>query len=281
MPRRTWGLVLAIALVAGGCARPPARQARTDPPRTAERPPSARTSRPATRPAPETGAPPADTIEATSAPDDGAAAVPVAPQAAAPAMQGADSVVVVAGGAPPVAPPAVEEAVPAASEPPLPRPAKGGAAPPPSKPPSKAQRPLAAPAQVVVRPVAAEVGVGSAVTIAIEIAGATQIASVPFHLLFDGGVLAFQGAQEGTFLGGDGHPTVFMAAPDEAGTRVVVGLSRLGSESGISGDGLLCVLSFVALAPGDAALAVDRAGVMAASGTTLPSAFEVRPLRVR
>ena len=71
-------------------------------------------------------------------------------------------------------------------------------------------------AVVSLRPTFSEVSTGSVVTIVVEIAEAHDVASVPFHLLFDPTVLQWQGGQEGAFLSSDGHGTVFMIA--RAGT---------------------------------------------------------------
>jgi hypothetical protein len=118
------------------------------------------------------------------------------------------------------------------------------------------------------------------VTIVVEIAEAHDVASVPFHLLFDPTVLQWQGGREGAFLSSDGHETVLMIAPSRDGSRVVVGHSRLDRESGASGQGLLCTLEFMAVGPGDGGLAIDRGAVVASSGAELASDFEVASVTV-
>ena len=141
--------------------------------------------------------------------------------------------------------------------------------------------PVDAVAQILVQPAFDAVEVGSTITVQVSIRDAADVSSVPFHLLYDPAILEFQGAQEGPFLGGDGNPTVFMVAPNAAGSRVIVGHSRLGRDSGIDGSGHLCSLTFLAVAPGPANLSVERASAIQVSGSSLPSRFDVFPLDVR
>ena len=136
-------------------------------------------------------------------------------------------------------------------------------------------------AQVVLQPNRLDVAPGSAVSFHIWIYGAQDTASVPFHLLFNPEVLEFQGAHEGPFLAGDGRATVFMFAGTSDGRSVVVGHSRLTRDTGVNGNGELCVLNFVALAEGDPGLAFDRARVVDVTGHDQPSVFQVQPPVIR
>jgi len=122
--------------------------------------------------------------------------------------------------------------------------------------------------------------VGSTVVLRVRIDLAEDVASVPFHLLFNPEVLQYQGGMEGSFLAGDGEPTVFMVAPSSRG-RLIVGHSRLTRVAGVRGGGELCSLNFVAVGSGDAELAFDRAFVVDTSGSVQPSSFEAMALIVR
>jgi len=135
--------------------------------------------------------------------------------------------------------------------------------------------------EVVLQPNMLDVAPGSALSFHIWIYGAEDVASVPFHLLFNPEVLAFQGAHEGPFLAGDGTATVFMFAGGSGGQSVVVGHSRLSRDTGANGTGELCVLNFVALAEGDPGLAFDRAKVIDVTGRDQLSLFQVQPLVIR
>ena len=70
--------------------------------------------------------------------------------------------------------------------------------------------------------------VGESVLTDLFIENATNVGSVPFHLLYDPSVLKYVDGTEGTFLNGDGSNTVFLARDSGPGGEIVVGLSRLG-----------------------------------------------------
>jgi general secretion pathway protein D len=135
-------------------------------------------------------------------------------------------------------------------------------------------------ARVTLVPDFATPAVGSTVVLRVTVEGAKNVASVPFHLLFNPNVLEYRGAVEGSFLAGDGQGTVFMVAPSSRG-RLVVGHSRLTRVYGISGAGELCSLSFVAVGKGDAGLAFDHAAVIDNSGNGQPASFEATPVEPR
>jgi hypothetical protein len=121
---------------------------------------------------------------------------------------------------------------------------------------------------------AAYVTVGEQVSILVRIDFAHDVAHAPFHVVFNSEVLRFVAGDEGTFLSNDGRPTAFFAAPTSEGSRVVVGLSRLGSVPGVGGSGDLCVLRFDVIGPGNAALSFLRARVLDSMGRALDADFE-------
>jgi hypothetical protein len=116
-------------------------------------------------------------------------------------------------------------------------------------------------------------GVGERVTIAVAIAAGTDVGHVPFHVVFDPRVLRFEYGEEGGFLGSDGRQTAFFASLASDGARVVVGLSRLGRGNGIHGGGVICVLHFTAVAPGNAALGFVSAKVRDSANQIVPAQF--------
>lgn len=122
-------------------------------------------------------------------------------------------------------------------------------------------------------PSAVRVAVGDPLSIHVEIVGAADVGSVPFHVVYDPAVLRFEGGREGTFLKGDGRSTAFFAAPMSDGSEAVIGLSRLGAGDGIGGGGELCTLNFTAVGPGDAGLAFTRAHVRDSANRIVPAAF--------
>ncbi len=139
----------------------------------------------------------------------------------------------------------------------------------------------------------ARTAIGSQVIVQVRIRGGADVGSVPFTLLFDPRILAFDAAAtvEGAFLRKDGASTVFLAAPvvDERGgtaesvqgmAGIAVGLSRLGA-SGATGSGTLCRLVFRARAAGTTSLEFARARVLSSGAAALPSRFTGTAVEVK
>ena len=107
----------------------------------------------------------------------------------------------------------------------------------------------------------------------IQIASASDVGHVPFHIVFNPLVLRFDYGTEGAFLSSDGRQTAFFASATTDGAAVVVGLSRLGRGNGVSGGGDLCVLHFTAVGQGNAGLGFARAKVRDSSNQIVPANF--------
>ncbi len=121
--------------------------------------------------------------------------------------------------------------------------------------------------------------VGQQLVVEVRVMQATDLASAPFHIVYDPTVLAYQGGAEGPLLASDGSGTAFLAAP--SGDRVVVGLSRLGQRAGVAGSGLLCTLRFTATSPGKSPLRFENARLVSATGGDLPVSFMSTAITVR
>jgi len=144
----------------------------------------------------------------------------------------------------------------------------------PVKPVRSAEPEPAGPALVRMAANPSRVSAGQRVSLTFEIASATDVGHVPFHVTFDPSVLQFEVGEQGPFLGSDGSQTAFFASATSDGASVVVGLSRIGRVRGVDGSGLLCVLHFNAVGPGDAALAFARNKVRDSSGNVTLALFQ-------
>jgi len=107
----------------------------------------------------------------------------------------------------------------------------------------------------------------------VQITEATNVGSVPFYLLFEPQVVHIEEVAEGNFLNRDGTPTAFMSSVDNQQGRLIIGLSRLGAEKGISGAGDLVFITFTGIAPGTSPLHFDRASVRDPQAQPLPAEF--------
>jgi hypothetical protein len=170
---------------------------------------------------------------------------------------------------------APEEEPPIEEEEPSPEP------PSPRKKRKPAEEPPTSTAIVQAIPSLTELAVEGSLSVVVMISNATDVGHVPFHLVYDPQVLLFEYGEEGSFLGSDGAQTAFFAAGAGGGGTVVVGLSRLGQTSGVSGAGEMCVLHFTAVGPGTTALAFSSEKVRNPAGDPVPSVFVPVSITVR
>jgi hypothetical protein len=136
-------------------------------------------------------------------------------------------------------------------------------------------------AQVILVAPRSSYRVGETVTIQAQIVGAQNVGSVPFHMRFNAQVFTFvPPAVEGDFLASDGASTVFVASEVQGAGEVVVGLSRVGSQTGATGSGLLATFQFLARAPGSGSFSFTGASVRSPAAASLPSSFSVANVNV-
>ena len=131
------------------------------------------------------------------------------------------------------------------------------------------------PALVRLAPSSPAVQVGDTLVVQVLLDNGTNIGSVPFHLRYNRQVLEFlPPASEGDLLSQDGSNVVFIANDTASGGEIVVGYSRMGGETGITGSGVLATFQFRAINPGDAGLQFTGASVKDPQARNLPAAFQ-------
>ncbi|GEM_PF-2942853 len=104
-----------------------------------------------------------------------------------------------------------------------------------------------------------QIGVGEQVVFTIKTEQVKDLFSAPFYLRYDPQVLEFIGLTEGDFLKQDNNPTAFVYAVEPEIGQVIVGLSRLGEVTGMSGSGTLALATFKAKNPGKANVSFQNA----------------------
>ncbi|MBI5787606.1 MAG: hypothetical protein HZA78_01955 [Candidatus Schekmanbacteria bacterium] len=83
------------------------------------------------------------------------------------------------------------------------------------------------------------------VCVQVNVADVSDLYAASFDLTYDPAVLQFSDpVTEGNFLNQDGQPTSLLATDDPASGKLIVGISRLGDVSGISGAGNLATVCF-------------------------------------
>jgi hypothetical protein len=208
-------------------------------------------------PSPEVFEPEQAVVEAPP-PDAGAAQ----PQGAVPSIEGGD--VDPAGGAAVVERPA-DDAMEQQVEPE----ADAEAEPEPQEEPVEEPPPGRADVSLYVEPSSARVG--DSLVVAVNIANAQNVASVPFRLRYNPQVVEYVAGHRGSFLQGAGQEPVFLATGE--GGEVVVGLSRIGGGEGASGSGELARFEFRAIGAGDARFTFSGASVKDPQARNLLASF--------
>ncbi len=134
--------------------------------------------------------------------------------------------------------------------------------------------------RAVARP--AKVRAGDIFTVEIRARGMKGAAAVAFHLVYDPALVipVMSGSTEGPLLGRGGARTSFLVRAGSTGDRVILGIARLGAERSGSGKGLLCRLTFRAVAAGTALLAFDQAQVTDPAAGTISATFQPGSLLV-
>ena len=134
-------------------------------------------------------------------------------------------------------------------------PVPGEAAMPPRAGPFYAAQPrLAGATGVELRlvPAARAVVAGNEIEVRLEVAAGSAVSHLPATLEYDRELLRLVAVEEGGFLGSKSEASILVES-SRPGT-VIVGASRLGQTSGVSGSGVLLTLRFEALRSGQASV---------------------------
>jgi len=177
--------------------------------------------------------------------------------APAPPLPGAPQGMAAPATAPPVAAPEF---------PGLPRPPAG---PPATAPPPGADSapPAGKTARIRFNPLQMETGVGGVATVSVVLEGASDVASAPMAIHFDPARLRLDDATAGELLASDGQvPMLNKSIRNDAGTATLL-LNRPPGLPGVSSPaGVLVKLSFHALSPGAATVAISSLAVRDSQG---------------
>jgi general secretion pathway protein D len=111
--------------------------------------------------------------------------------------------------------------------------------------------------------------VGSTFQMKMDLTGGHDVFSVPMQLHYDPKVLELINVDTGNLLAKDGQTTATVHRDDGNGD-VTISTSRPPGVKGITGDGNLCTLTFLAKAPGDATVQVTKAAARNSAQSILP-----------
>ena len=112
---------------------------------------------------------------------------------------------------------------------------------------------------------------GATFQVPVVLNGATDVSSIALQLHYDPAKLQLVNVSSGSLLSSDGQaaPTIHT---DQPAGNLVVGMSRPSGTHGITGTGVVCVLTFQAKAAGASDLAITRASVVNGAQQQLPVA---------
>jgi general secretion pathway protein D len=105
------------------------------------------------------------------------------------------------------------------------------------------------------------VSVGATFQVPVVLSGGTDIASVPLQIQYDPARLSLVNVDQGDFMGRDGQAPLLSHRDDGLGL-VFINASRPPGAEGVSGGGVVCVLSFQAKAAGESVLDITHPGAV-------------------
>jgi general secretion pathway protein D len=132
------------------------------------------------------------------------------------------------------------------------------ASPPPSPPPIP---PRLEGVNLLFSPPEGPVTPGATFKVPVVLSGGTDIASVPLQIQYDPAKLSLVNVDIGDYLGQDGKAVALVHRDDGPGS-ININASRPPGAAGVSGEGVVCVLSFQAKAAGESVLAITRPAVL-------------------
>jgi general secretion pathway protein D len=137
-----------------------------------------------------------------------------------------------------------------------------------AKPPASTPNPTGVSFSLTPQP--APVAPGATFQISVVLTGGTNIAAVPLQISYDPATLSLLNVNNGDFLGRNGQAVALVHRDDGPGS-ININASLPPGAAGVSGAGVVCVLSFQAKASGNSVIAITRPGAVNSSQQQLPA----------
>jgi general secretion pathway protein D len=129
---------------------------------------------------------------------------------------------------------------------------------------------LSQPVSFALNPPPGPVAVGATFQIPVVLMGGVDIASVPMQLSYDPAKLSLVNVDSGDLLGHDGQAVALVHRDDGPGS-ITINASRPPGAAGVSGAGVVCVLSFQAKTAGESVLAITRPAAVNSAQQQVPA----------
>lgn len=121
-------------------------------------------------------------------------------------------------------------------------------------------------------PPSVQVAAGATFAVNVLLSGAQNVYSVPFELSYDPNRLQIVNVSNGGFLSQDGQAVALVHRDDATTGKIQITANRPPGSSGVSGQGSVVTLTFMAKAAGQSVLSITRGGVRDASMQPIPVA---------
>jgi general secretion pathway protein D len=132
---------------------------------------------------------------------------------------------------------------------------------PPTPKPNAANPPQPGGVSLTITPLPNPVASGATFKIPVQLSGGNDIAAVPLQIQYDPAKLSLVNVDNGDFLERDGKPVTLIHRDDGPGL-ININASRPPGVPGISGAGVVCILSFQARAAGESNLVITHPSAM-------------------
>ena len=134
-----------------------------------------------------------------------------------------------------------------------------------------APAPLGVPGiNLMMSPPSNPVAVGATFQVPVVLAGGKDIDSVPLQVQYDPAKLSLVNVTSGDLLGRDNQAVALVHRDDGPGT-ITIDAARPPGVAGVTGSGVVCVLSFQAKAAGDTSLSLNRASAINSAQQQIPA----------
>ena len=121
---------------------------------------------------------------------------------------------------------------------------------------------------------------GTTFQVPVVLTGGTDVSAVPLQVQYDPSKISLVNVGDGDLLNRDGQ-VVSMAHRDDGPGNITLNVSRPPGAPGVSGAGVVCVLTFQAKAQGQTNLSITRGGAMNSAGKPLQAQTSQASLTVQ
>lgn len=170
----------------------------------------------------------------------------------------------------PPPPPAPSNEAPVAAQAPMPTPPAQGA------PPTAAGA-----ASFIFDPATLTQAPGSTFTVNVMLRGAQNVYSVPLQVSYDPKILQVVNVSNGGLLSQDGQPVALVHRDDDTAGTLQITATRPPGATGVSGQGAVVTLTFMAKGSGQSTLAISKGGARDPAMQALPVAGAVATVTVQ